>query len=85
MNLIYAALESGVAACVILNGEMIYSEDDDKGYHQNFTAWMVAEQLGKALGVPVRAVAVKYADLPGDEEPGNSWTFDDIVERALAS
>ena len=74
---ILAKLPGGIAADVILNGQIIYYEDDDGGYHQNFTAEEVAKRLAKTLKVKLRRVTVSIKDAGGDE-----WNHEELTEAA---
>src|SRR5947209_2916216 len=94
MRLIYTYIPDDIAAAVILNGVMVYSEDDDKGYqHEGISAKDVAERLAKALGLEVKKLELTWDDLlaaavaedcedldPDDDDMGISgvWTFDHV-------
>jgi hypothetical protein len=74
-----AVLPCNVAASVIVNGVTVFHEDDDKGYHQEFTAERVAEQLAKAFNTQYSKITLSWDDIEGGEE---EWNFDD-VENAV--
>ncbi len=74
-QIILATLPNDVAAMVIVNKTIVYTEDDDKGYHQYFTAKKVAEQLAKALNTTCQIIELTWKQLLEDE-----WTFDDVLE-----
>lgn len=80
MRVTLALLEGGsVAAVVILNGRIIYHEDDDKNARNSYcTAGEVAKNLVEAIpGAVLQEVLLSPDEIPAD------WSFDDIKDRAL--
>lgn len=76
-TVVLANIRNGLGAAVIVNGDTIYHEDDDKGYSQNFTAAEVAKRTAKALGVKLKRVTLGVKEI-GDDE----WNFDELEAAA---
>ena len=74
-----AVLPNDCAASVIVNGVTVYHEDDDKGFHQHFSAQEVAERLAKAFNTQYSKITLAWNDVEGGVE---EWNFDD-VENAV--
>lgn len=65
----------GGAVCVLLDGKIVYYEDDDRGAkNENFAASEVASRLVDVLAASSFVIEVEKADLPED------WNFDDIAD-----
>ena len=80
-EIVLAVLEVDVASAVIVNGKIVYREDDDDCYsNEGFPAYRVADELSEALGSPVSTVHLTYADLEGGRE---EWNFDELAKAAL--
>ena len=76
-TVILARIQRGIGAAVLLNGQTIYHEDDDKGYSQEFTAKEVAKRQAKAVGVKVKQMTLKLSEIGGGE-----WNFDEVAAVA---
>jgi len=78
-NLIYVELPSCVGAAVILNGVMIYHDDNEIGYsNTSFSAKEVAIKVGKAIKARPVLIELTWAEISK-----NDWTFDDVLEGTL--
>ena len=78
-QVVYARLED-MAAVVIVNGVMVYAEDDDRGGRNLFLpAKEVANDLARALKTSVTSIALTHGDVDG-----STFMFDNIAAFALA-
>lgn len=76
LRLHFASLD-GEADVVILGGEIVYHEDNDKEAYNKFCpAREVADSLAKILHLRIIEVRLKLKDVPED------WNFDDIAAAA---
>lgn len=80
MKLILATLDQGMAVAVILNGILVYHEDDDKGAtNQCFSAREVATRLSSILRIRLVEVDLDWNDVSQED-----WNFVDVMTAAIA-
>ncbi len=74
-TVLYADVPEVDAAVVLVNGRIIYTEDNDASNPVN-SALYIAEETAKALEVKLIKMEIDNTDLPDD------WNFDDFAEEA---
>jgi len=77
-QLIYVTYEVAEAALVILNGVIIYHEDDDKDWHQMFSAQEVCERVKEALQLS----DYHTVELSTNAVDPEMWDFDMLADAA---